>query len=139
MSVRRQSICKLENAMKWMTNPFFWMAILNCATGAFSAIAGFSKVGGRQPPLDPSQVIGGLNTSNPWLYVVGGLFTIILGVCNWFQLPIATYGTILMIAASLYNGWFGAASHDWRFWTLNAYVLVLSGLVAWSFSVKSPV
>jgi hypothetical protein len=124
--------------MNWINNPFIWMAILNCTTGAFSAIAGLSKTGASQPVADSSQGKELLDTSNPWLYVVGGLFTIIVGIGNWFQLPIATYGTIVMIAGSFYNAWFGAANRDWRFWTLNAYVLVLASLVAWSFSFKQP-
>lgn len=122
-----------------MENPYMWMAIFNCTTGAFSALAGVSKVRNRQPAVISGEANGESFTSNPWLYVAGGVFTIILGVGNWFGMSIATYGTILMILASLYNGWFGAASRDWRFWTLNAYVIVLSSLVVWSLSVASPI
>jgi hypothetical protein len=27
----------------------------------------------------------------------------------------------------------------WRFWTINAHVLVLSGQICWALSMKSPV
>ncbi len=111
--------------MAWLSSPFAWMAFFNAVTGAFSALAGVRKA----TDSSNAAITQELSTANPWLYVVGGLLTIGIGIGNWYQLVPATYATVLMIVASGYNAWFGAASKDWRFWTLNAYVLVLTSLV----------
>lgn len=100
------------------------LAILNGVTGAFSAGKGLLE--SRKQPLN---VTNSFTTSNPWLYVFGGLATVGVGVLNWTQPLIGTIATVVLITASLYNAWFGAARKDWRFWTLNLYSIASSILV----------
>jgi hypothetical protein len=101
------------------------LAILNGLTGAFSAAKGLIEA-----RKQPSTVTSSFTTSNPWLYVFGGLATIGVGVLNWTYPQLGALGTVVLIAASLYNAWFGAAKEDWRFWTLNLYSIA-SSILAW--------
>ncbi len=116
--------------MIWPHSPFFFMSLVNVGSGLFSLIAGLYKVRVQKFPLNP-------NESNPWLYVLGGAITNLVGLGNWFQFSIATWGTILFILTSIYDGWFGAGSKDWRFFTLSIYLLIQTSLVVWSTQVKS--
>ncbi len=97
-------------------------------TGGFSAFKGFVEA--RKTTQKPVVVF---NTSNPWLYVFGGLATVGVGLLNWFYPQLGALGTVVFIVGSFYNAWFGAAWKDWRFWTLNAYVIAACTLVIMSF------
>ncbi len=103
--------------------PDLVLALLNGLTGAFSAAKGLMET--RKPTATNAQNL----TANPWLYVVGGLCTVCVGVLNWAYPLLGLLGTLFFVLASLYNAWFGAARKDWRFWTLNAYSIVASTLV----------
>lgn len=97
------------------------LAMLNCLTGSFSAVAGL-----RSLFADPS-TLGDFFPSNPLIYVVGGLLTVATGIANWRGSRIGIWGTSVFIVASLLNGWIGAGNADlanWRFWTLNSYCVV---------------
>jgi hypothetical protein len=106
------------------------MGLLNVGSGLFSAAAGLSTAVAGKVPFR-------LSEGNPWLYVLGGSITALLGVGNWFGSSLATWGTVLFILTSAYDGWFGAGRKDWRLYTLSVYVLVQSSLVLWSTQVKS--
>ncbi|UUO04946.1 hypothetical protein M4951_16320 [Blastopirellula sp. J2-11] len=112
--------------MTWIQSPFFWMGTINILTGIFSAIAG-----GRKAATAVSASVSGVK-SNPINYVVGGLLTSLIGVGNLLEYSIATWGTILFILTSMYDGWLGNGSKDWRFSTLTAFVIVQTILVIWS-------
>ena len=120
--------------MSWAQNPFVWMALVNVITGFFSGVAGLKKaIMDKAPIPDFSK----LDTSNPWQYVLGGSITALIGVGNWFQFNLATFGTLFFIYTSICDGWFGTGSKDWRFYTLTAYILVQSALVIWSTQIQS--
>src|SRR6476619_409546 len=72
-----------EDRMRWIQTPFAWMCILNVTTGLFSAAAGLFKALTDKTPIPPKDR---WTTANPWLYVVGGSLTILVGICNGFQL-----------------------------------------------------
>jgi len=120
--------------MRWMQSPFAWMCILNITTGLFSAAAGLFKALTDKTPIQPKDR---WTTANPWLYLVGGSLTVLVGICNGFQLTVGTLGSIAFIFTSVYDGWFGPGSKDWRFFTLTAYILVQSALVLWSMQFRS--
>ena len=120
--------------MSWIQSPFLWMCLLNVTTGLFSAAAGLFKGLTDKTPIPPKDR---WTTANPWLYVLGGSITVLVGIGNGFQWTVATVGTVAFICTSVYDGWFGPGSRDWRFYTLTAYILVQSGLVLWSTQVKS--
>jgi hypothetical protein len=120
--------------MEWAQSPFAWMCILNVATGLFSAAAGLFKGLTDKTALPPGAQ---WTTANPWLYVIGGSISIVVGICNGYRLTLGTLGTIAFIGTSIYDGWFGPGSKDWRFYTLTAYILAQSGLVLWSLLHKS--
>ncbi|MBI1348931.1 hypothetical protein GC163_21880 [bacterium] len=120
--------------MQWLSSPYCWMGLLNISTGMFSAGVGLKKVISKETPAPGAGITG-----NPWLYVTGGIFTILLGVGNWQHLLVATVATVIMMLCSLWNGWFGyhgvygaAPKYPVPIVTLNAYVLVLSGLLIWT-------
>jgi hypothetical protein len=118
-----------------MTSPFTLMATINVQAGLFSAIAGFKKASAANAPsLHGEQAA----TSSPWMYVIGGALTAIIGIGSYFELSLATWGTVLFICTSIYDGWFGAGSKDWRFYTLNLYSIFQVTLVVWSTQLKSP-
>ncbi len=120
--------------MSWMQSPFAWMCLVNATTGLFSAAAGLFKGLTDKTPIPPKDL---WTTANPWLYVLGGSITVLVGICNGFHLTIGTLGTIAFIGTSIYDGWFGPGSKDWRFFTLTAYILAQSALVLWSLQIKS--
>lgn len=117
-----------------MTSPFTLMAVINVLAGLFSGIAGFKKALAERAPW-PIGV--NATTSNPWMYVIGGSLTVLIGVGNYYQFSLATWGTVLFICTSIYDGWFGAGSKDWRFFTLNLYSISQGVLVLWSTQLKS--
>lgn len=118
-----------------MITPFALMAAINVLAGLFSAIAGFKKASAEKSPLPVGEQAA---TSSPWMYVIGGVLTAIIGIGNYFELSLATWGTVLFICTSIYDGWFGAGSKDWRFYTLNLYSIFQVSMVAWSTQLKSP-
>lgn len=121
-------------AVDWVQNPFHLMGLINIASGLFSAFAGWLAVTSKHSaPLVDTQ----LQPTNPWLYVIGGAITALIGVGNMWQLGLATWGTVGFILTSVYDGWFGQGSKDFRFYTLTAFVLVQSSLVLWSTQLKS--
>ena len=133
----KEVVTDLENEMVDMIfSPHALMGAVNVLTGIFSAMAGFKKAFASAPSgetnLNPLVRL----TSNPWLYVAGGLFTALIGIGNWYHLLVATYASGFMAVASFVNAWFGAAKADWRFWTLNGYVIVMTCLIWWSSSAK---
>jgi len=111
------------------------MCLLNVTTGLFSTAAGLIAGSTSGQPIPPNEL---WTSKNPWLYVLGGSITVLVGVCNGFQLSLGTLGTIAFICTSIYDGWFGPGSKDWRFYTLTAYIVVQSCLVLWSLQFKSP-
>jgi len=110
------------------------MCLLNVTTGLFSAAAGLIKGLSDKTPIPPKDL---WTTANPWIYVLGGSITVLVGIGNGFHWTAATLGTVAFICTSVYDGWFGPGSKDWRFYTLTAYILVQSGLVLWSTQIKS--
>jgi hypothetical protein len=118
-----------------MTSPFSLMALINVLAGLFSAIAGFKKAIADKAPMPIGEQA---TTSNPWMYVIGGSLTMLIGVGNYFHFSLATWGTVLFVCTSIYDGWFGAGSKDWRFFTLNLYSLLQGVLVVWSTQLRSP-
>jgi len=117
--------------MNWDQNPFAYMGLINIGSGSFSALAGLYRALVDRTPLSHGE-------SSPWLYVLGGCITVLIGVGNWYQLSIATWGTVVFILTSIADGWFGPGRKDFRFYTLTAYVLVQSTLVVWSILIQSP-
>lgn len=118
-----------------MSGPFFYMAVVNVAAGLFSGLAGLKKAIAEKAPWPVGEQA---TTANPWMYVIGGGLTALVGVGNYYQLTIASLGTVVFICTSVYDGWFGAGSKDWRFITLNLFVVVQTSLLIWSTFVKSP-
>ena len=100
------------------------LGAINVLTGLFSSWSGFRKVSAD------FQIANILDTSSPWLYVIFGLVTVVVGLGNFNGFFSAGLASGIMILASFYNAWFGAAFHDWRFWTLNSYVAVCGILLA---------
>ena len=107
-------------------SPDLFLALVNGLTGTFSAVKGLMET--RKPVHTTSHVF----TANPWLYVVGGICTVCVGLLNWAYPLLGLIGTLFFVLASFYNAWFGAARKDWRFWTLNAYAIGASTLVLFS-------
>jgi hypothetical protein len=101
------------------------MSLLNWGSGLFSALTGLHAA------------LTGNSAADPWRYVIGGSLCALIGAGNWFQLSIATWGTVLFIATSIYDGWFGAGGKDWRYYTLTAYIMVQGLLVVWSTQFRS--
>ncbi|HEV7280057.1 MAG TPA: hypothetical protein VGN57_07565 [Pirellulaceae bacterium] len=104
-----------------------WMAVLNVATGAFSTFQGLRKMEESPRLTDALVAIRHLDTTSPWIYLLGGLFTIAIGIGNWYRLKIALLGALIMIVASLYNAWFTEKppEFEWTIYTLNAYAIVM--------------
>lgn len=110
------------------------MALLNVLTGSFSVLAGLWKAIAEKAPWPIGDQA---TTANPWMYVIGGSICTLTGVGNGHHFSLATWGTIIFIATSIYDGWFASGSKDWRFYTLNLYVVVQTLLVLWSTQYRS--
>lgn len=117
--------------MIWPSDPFTYLGLINVATGLFSASVGLFAALTTKAPFE-------FQAGNPWLYVLGGLLTALIGVGNWFQWSLAAWGTLLFITLSAYDGWFGSGSKDWRIYTLTTYVFIQSALLIWSVQYRSP-
>lgn len=115
--------------MSVFKDPFIGMSIINVCSGMFSAIAGLWTAFSASAPIADWEE---QQPASPWRYFIGGSIAALVGVGNWFHLTVATWGTIAFIATSIYDGWFGAGSKDWRFFTLTAYILVQTLLLLWA-------
>ncbi|MBA2116588.1 hypothetical protein [Bremerella alba] len=107
-------------------NPFQLMALLNVSLGAGRIALGFIMLTG-------GGVYAGQLIDNPLTYVASGMISILFGIGNWLRWQIATIGSMLMIALSIYDSQFGASNQDWRFWVLSVYAAVTTTLVLWSY------
>lgn len=107
-------------------NPFQIMALLNVLLGAGRIALGLVMLTG-------GGVYAGQLIDNPLTYLVSGAISIIFGIGNWFRWQLATIGSMLMIALSIYDSQYGAANQDWRFWVLSIYAAVTTTLVLWSY------
>jgi hypothetical protein len=110
--------------------PDYSLALLNGVSGLFSASKGLTEALKPSAPIDRP-----IDTSNPWLYVVGGLATVGVGLLSLWSPVAGQIGTGLLVVASLYNAWFGAANKDWRFWTLNTYSAICIILIVVSYTL----
>ncbi len=107
-------------------NPFQLMALLNVGLGAGRIALGFIILAGSTP-------YAGQLIDNPLTYIASGALSIVFGIGNWARWQLATIGSILMIALSIYDSQYGAANQDWRFWLLSIYASVTTTLVLWSY------
>lgn len=107
-------------------NPFQAMAVLNIVVGSGRIALGYLML--EQGTSYVSQLI-----DSPWTYIASGCLSILFGIGNWLRWQLATLGSILMIALSIYDSQYGAANQDWRFWALSVNASILTTLVLWSY------
>ncbi len=120
--------------MDWAASPFFWLSAINILSGMFSSGLGLLTALGEKTPFPDFHR---LQAGNPWIYVIGGLLTALIGVGNAFRLTISTWATLGFVLTSLNDAWLGEGRKDFRFFTLNAYAFVQTLLVVWTTQFKS--
>jgi len=107
-------------------NPFQLMALLNVTLGAARIALGVIIMSG-------SGMYAEQWVDNPLTYLISGAASILFGIGNWFRWQLATIGSILMVALSIYDSQYGAANQDWRFWVLTVYASITTILILWSY------
>ncbi|EAQ81343.1 hypothetical protein [Blastopirellula marina] len=105
---------------------FRLMALLNVLVGIGRAMIGYAAITG-------GGAYYGQGINSPQMYIASGVISIVLGIGNWLKWQLATVGSILMIALSIYDSQYGDANQDWRFWALVVYATILTVLVLWSY------
>lgn len=102
------------------------LAILNIASGLYSAFQGVMK------SVNDKESTKLVNSSNPLIYIAGGLLTAAIGLTNWWSSVFGLIGTGVFIVASLINAWYGIGKEGPKkleFWTLNGYAITATILV----------